>query len=81
MIKAIVNKTPPSLLTTIPNLVKCNKIALVIVPKPIIETNKVILEIKIDAINSIIPEPILPKCSKPKFQNINTFWGTCKFKI
>jgi hypothetical protein len=43
----VVNKTPPSLLTTITNLVKCNKIALVVVPKKIIEPNKVILEIEL----------------------------------
>lgn len=59
---ANVNKVPPSLLTSIPNFVTCDKIAPAIVPNPKIAPNKVVLgiKIKIEAINSTIPEPILP---------------------
>ena len=56
------NNTPPSLLTSMPNIVKCDKIAPAMVPNPKIAPNKVVLGIKIktEAINSTIPEPILP---------------------
>ena len=47
------------------------------VPNPKTAPSKVVLEIRIrtDAINSTIPEPILPKGSIPNVENIYTLSG------
>ena len=59
---ASINKTPPSLLTSMPSFVTCDKIAPNIVPDPRIAPIRVVrgIKIKIEATNSTIPEPILP---------------------
>ena len=72
VIIAKINNSPPSFFTSIPKTNKCEKIAPSIVPAPNNAPSKVVLgiSIKIEAINSTTPEPILPKGSMPNLVKI-----------